>query len=975
MILVKSTHIAIAAVNEVDISLLKNHSPNTYAVQTENKIHILEYEKGSLTRSETLDATSIKNYLLHPISASGSTPSYGPYGAYVQTIAITNDTICVGTFKEGIFKSTNAGDNWTDINSGLTGIDVPLTMVAGLTGIDVRTIAINPLNHDLIYAGTFIRGVFKSTNGGSSWFTVNNGLGDNQVSTISDIIIDPVEPETLYTCPFGQGIFKTINGGEEWYRIGEETVLPGRIFALAVDSTNTDIIYAGGGYSDAGVFKSTDGGDTWTEINNGFIGFNKDVRCLLVDPVNPKNLYVAFFPYAGSNQGGIYRSTDAGLTWFPANNGIPSYVNFHSEALAIDSFDHLTVYVAVHGSPNRGGVFKSTDGGQSWISISSGIINRALNSVAPHPSNDQIIYAGSSSQSGGIYRSTDGGMNWSQSNDGLTGQPIFTIVPGDRFVFAGSWDNIFRFEKGAQVCEPVNTGLPLGYTNIYSTIAMDPQQRSTLYAGQTFHSLDGIYKTTNNGDNWVKIATGIPEFDTIKYDMLVDPSDSEIIYTGTVWEGVFKSIDAGNTFYPINVGLTNLKSGALAIDPSLPTTLYCGTDDSGMFKTVNGGNDWFEINNGILAINSIPEIQDIVVNPNDPLVVYIADLHLAGSVNLFKTIDGGANWFPINNGLTELVTSLTINPASPNILYGLAMNGYIFKTSDGGDNWSLFRNDHIYTSIAVDSFTPSILWAAAVGKGIFEIVLDLPLGPIVDFSANITSGYAPLTVQFTDTSIPVTNPITSWSWDFDNDGTVDSDEQSPTHTYAKAGTYTVKLTVSDGTLSNDEIKADYITVEFPIGDMSGDSTVSAYDAALILQFIVGLIDEFPVVSMMGSSPENAMPRHYEVSVPSLGATQGQRIAVPVQINDATGFLAGGVSLKYDATVLKAVGASLELNGHAREATTRRLASTRRTGGRSVCFPTTGHEDPEVVSAGCTLVATERHKHPPYGAPADADPRD
>ena len=194
------------------------------------------------------------------------------------------------------------------------------------------------------------------------------------------------------------------------------------------------------------------------------------------------------------------------------------------------------------------------------------------------------------------------------------------------------------------------------------------------------------------------------------------------------------------------------------------------------------------------------------------------------------------------------------------------------------------------------------------------IALEQPVPPIAGFSADVTSGYAPLTVQFTDTSMLGTNPITSWSWDFDDDGTLDSYEQNPTHTYAKGGTYTVKLTVSDGTLSDDEIKADYITVKFPIGDVSGDYTVSAYDAALILQFVVGLIDEFPVASMMGGSPENTIPRHYEVSVPSLRAAQGQRIAVPIRINDVAGFIAGGVSLEYDATVLEAVGASLKLNG-------------------------------------------------------------
>ena len=266
-------------------------------------------------------------------------------------------------------------------------------------------------------------------------------------------------------------------------------------------------------------------------------------------------------------------------------------------------------------------------------------------------------------------------------------------------------------------------------------------------------------------------------------------------------------------------------------------------------------------------------------------------------------------------------------------IYWTGYRGYIRRANLDGTNIEdiVTGLDYPY-GIAVDAVGGKIYWTETyTGKiqcanldgtnienlvtGLFYtryIALDLPVPPIADFSADVTSGYAPLTVQFTDTSIGI-NPITSWSWDFDNDETFDSYEQNPTHTYAKAGTYTVKLVVSDGTYSDDEIKTDYITVDFPIGDVSGNSTVSAYDAALILQFVVGLIDEFPVVSMMGSSPENAIPRHYEVSIPSLRATQGQRIAVPIQINDATGFLAGGVSLRYDATVLKAVDALLKLN--------------------------------------------------------------
>jgi len=94
--------------------------------------------------------------------------------------------------------------------------------------------------------------------------------------------------------------------------------------------------------------------------------------------------------------------------------------------------------------------------------------------------------------------------------------------------------------------------------------------------------------------------------------------------------------------------------------------------------------------------------------------------------------------------------------------------------------------------------------------------------------------------------------------------------------------------------------------KFPVGDVSGNGTVTAYDAALILQFVVGLIGEFPCESVMGNSPENLVPRDYEVSIPQISLKAGQRVFVPVQINDATGLVAGGIVLKYDSTVLRAV---------------------------------------------------------------------
>ncbi len=108
---------------------------------------------------------------------------------------------------------------------------------------------------------------------------------------------------------------------------------------------------------------------------------------------------------------------------------------------------------------------------------------------------------------------------------------------------------------------------------------------------------------------------------------------------------------------------------------------------------------------------------------------------------------------------------------------------------------------------------------------------------------------------------------------------------------------------------------------YPTGDVSGDFKVDAYDAALILQFSVGIIDTFPIDELLGMSPENSVARHYKVSVPKLTAFGGERISVPISINDAEGFLAGGVTLKYDTAVLRAVQAHLSLNSAYWEANT------------------------------------------------------
>ena len=142
-----------------------------------------------------------------------------------------------------------------------------------------------------------------------------------------------------------------------------------------------------------------------------------------------------------------------------------------------------------------------------------------------------------------------------------------------------------------------------------------------------------------------------------------------------------------------------------------------------------------------------------------------------------------------------------------------------------------------------------------------------------------------------------------------------------TLTASDAGEITGILTIT----SNDPNSPTEVSItgdaKFHVGDLSGDGSVSAYDAALILKFVVGIINEFPVESMISNSPENALPRDYEVSIPQITLKAGHRVFVPVNINDATGLVAGGLTLKYDATVLRAIDVTFPIRQSYWEANT------------------------------------------------------
>ena len=249
---------------------------------------------------------------------------------------------------------------------------------------------------------------------------------------------DPTNPGTLYAGTFGVGVFKSTNGGASWTEASVGLTYP-YVQALVIDPANPATLYAG--TENRGVFKSTNAGASWSAVNAGLT--SRNVEALVIDPSNTATLY------AGGS--GVFKSTDGGASW--TGTGLTDGYVF---VLAIDPANPTTLYAGT----TLGGVFKSTNGGAGWTR-SNIATNANVNDLAVDRTNPATLYAGT--HGGGVFKSTDGGASWSAVNTGLM--------------------NLF-----------------------VNAVAVDPANPATVYVGTDG---SGVFKSTNGGTDWQPTGSGM----------------------------------------------------------------------------------------------------------------------------------------------------------------------------------------------------------------------------------------------------------------------------------------------------------------------------------------------------------------------------------------------------------------------------------------------------------------------------------
>lgn len=335
------------------------------------------------------------------------------------------------------------------------------------------------------------------------------------------------------------------------------------VYCLAIDAKMPEMLYAG--TSDGGVFRSADNGDHWQQTNSGLTSQN--VWSLAVDPMARGTLY------AGTTVGGLFRSTDSGDHWQSASADL---MTRGVSSIAVSFSTPGTLYAGT----GQGYVYRSTDFGAHWQMASTGLANATINSVVLTPMGPEKMYAAVAGS--GVFRSVDSGDHWQQVVTGLVPQiRALAVNPGDtRAVYAGVNGGVFRSHDTGDSWEQ----LPIGGT--VNALTIDLKTTSTVYAG----TLDGVSGSTDGGDHWQSVLKS----DSV-YSLAVGPGTPAVVYAGTSSGEVLRSTDAGGHWTKITGGLTCSVVSCLAIGGN--TVAFAGTD-AGLFRSTDAGDHWEQLSKG-----------------------------------------------------------------------------------------------------------------------------------------------------------------------------------------------------------------------------------------------------------------------------------------------------------------------------------------------------------------------------------------
>jgi len=510
-----------------------------------------------------------------------------------------------GTIKPKIFKTTNGGNSWTELQPNLE---------------DINVIAIHPTNHNLIYVGSK-DGIYVSQDSGK---TLEKLKGTRSRGGFISIELQLDNPSVIYIASKDE-VFKTEDAGKTWKDIKAQL---SDIHRVRVSKSNPNILYAS---TFNGVFRSDDFGETWVDKTSNLKA--KNIQIVAIHPTNPDIAFIGHsnlwssvraenrFEMALLANQGIYKTINGGNSWFRSDEGI---FEFSLEEVAVSPHNPNEAWVAAVAS--RGG-YKTIDAGHNWRTTQIQTLHYPMR-IKYSMQNPDKIYITSWHSGGPFGLSEDGGASWKLTNE----------------------DEYFN---GLNRGRSLYNSNQRGHIHVHG-LAVDPNDDSIVYSGSVREEsgqgedfpLEGahIFKSTDTGKTWTESDEGFPhEKHTAIHDIQIDPQNTNIIYAATTKHesfeglGIYKSTDAGKTWKAINSGLNGKSVASLTIHPE-NTQLLIAATERGLYKSTNAGQTWKR--------TSSSKSFDVEHVKDNPDIVYAST-----NDGVLKSKDFGDNWYKVNFGL------------------------------------------------------------------------------------------------------------------------------------------------------------------------------------------------------------------------------------------------------------------------------------------------------------------------------------
>ncbi|MCK5764420.1 MAG: hypothetical protein KAH26_00490, partial [Bacteroidales bacterium] len=592
--------------------------------------------------------------------------------------------------------ATRSSDgNWTSLGPNSSG--------GGYSGIGrLNCVVEQELSGDL-YAGAASGGLWKSTNGGSSWTVLTD---NNAVLGVSSIVVVP-------------------NGGVDIIYIGTGDRDGGSMWSLSGGQSNDN--------NSVGVLKSTDGGITWLPTGLTYSTSQKEtINRLVIDHTNSSIIYAA-------TSDGIYKTTDGGVTW-PIQISGSNFID-----LEMHPTNSSILYASTKSYWNSPVIYKTSDGGSSWSIVATYASTDYRVEIGVTPANTSIVYGIVAQQNGGlssIQKSTNTGGSFSQVFSGSTTNMLGWYCLGTDANGQGGYDlciavdpvdadevyiggvNTWKSTNGGSAWTNNNMWTSSGTYNSCGSPVAHADKHDLVFFGSTLYECNdgGLYTTTNGGSSWSDISNGMVISQL--YRLSVAQTTPDEVMTGLqdngsklLWSGTWYDVTGGDgmeclidysttntqySTYPRGTitrttnhwgGSSNVTPGSagtghwvtpFVIDPNTNTTLYAGYAD--VWRSTNRGTSWTNIGNLNYATNYL---RSLVVAPSNSNYIYAASRD-----ELQRTTNGGSSWSIITGSLpvsSSYITYISVKDNDPNTVW-VSMGEYnshgVYETTNGGTSWT-----------------------------------------------------------------------------------------------------------------------------------------------------------------------------------------------------------------------------------------------------------------------------------------------